>query len=144
MSAVDALRRFMDQNQFALCNGSVYKMVPEAKYTYIYFGSVNTFLLQSLGNHEIADQIVSNISVLNTLLSQPQCRLIKPIQIDYNFIEVLPRGTCFDIWNKTFVKDPPHLKCSPRAFVRYTLVEGKVPKPKVFIEGKSIIMIIKI
>ena len=135
MQAVDALRRFMQQKQFSICNDAVYRKITESKFTYVYFGSVNTFLLQSLGNAEIADQIVSSIKPLTHLLSQPKCALIKPINIDYNFIEVQPTGTCFDIWNKRFVKNPVDLKGSPRAFARYKYVAGIVPKPRLFIEG---------
>jgi len=135
MKAVDTLRRFMEKKQFAICNGAAYRKIPESKYTFVYFGSVNTFLLQSLGNSEIADEIVTNISTLTNLLSQPKCALIKPINIDYNYIEVQPKGTCFDIWNKCFIKDPAELKGSPRAFVKYQYVEGRIPKPKLFVEG---------
>jgi len=135
MKAVDALRRFMEKKKFAISNGAVHRKIPDSKYTYIYFGSVNTFLLQSLGNAEIADEIVTSIATLTNLLSQPKCALIKPIHIDYNYIEVQPRGTCFDIWNKCFVKDPVELKGSPRAFVKYHYVEGRIPKPRLFVEG---------
>jgi len=39
MKAVDALRRFMDKKNFALCNSSVYRKIPESKYAYVYFGA---------------------------------------------------------------------------------------------------------
>jgi len=121
-----------------ICNlhWSSLQKIPESNYTFVYFGSVNTFLLQSLGNSEIADEIVTNISTLTNLLSQPKCALIKPINIDYNYIEVQPKGTCFDIWNKCFIKDPAELKGSPRAFVKHQIYqEGRIPKPKLFVEG---------
>lgn len=136
MKAVDALRRFMERRQFSFCNGAVYKKIPEAKYTYVYFGSVHTFLMQSLGNKELANEIVTHVSTLSQLLSQPSCRLVEPMKIDYNIIEVLPSGTCFNIEMKSFSVDPP-IFGSPRAFVRYTFDENKVPYPKIFVEGIS-------
>ena len=68
--------------------GRVYKKIPEATYTYIYCTSVKDYLLNLLGNVEVADLIAPHVTQLTTLLSEPACRLIKPIEIDYNFIEV--------------------------------------------------------
>jgi len=63
---------------------------------------VNDFLLLALSNPEVADVLAPSFSAVSKLLSQPACRLIKPIQIDYNVIEVLPAGTCFHIAAKSF------------------------------------------
>ena len=51
---------------------------------------------------------------LSTLLSEPACRLIKPIEIDYNFMEVEDQHL-FDIAGKRFIKESGSLKGSPRA-----------------------------
>ena len=56
------------------------------------------------------------------------------MQINFNLIEVLPSGTCFNIRKKTFYK-VEELRASPRAFVRYHYNENVIPKPIKFIEG---------
>ena len=66
----------------------VYKKIPEATYTYIYCTSVKDYLLNLLGYVVVADLIAPHVTQLTTLLSKPACRLIKPIEIDYNFIEL--------------------------------------------------------
>ena len=52
--------------------------------------------------------------LLTSLLSKPACRLLEPIKIDYNFIEVSDRF-CLDIEEKKFIRNPRRLKESPRA-----------------------------
>ena len=69
---------------------------------------------------------------LTSLLSQPACRLIEPIKLDFNFIEVSD-GYCFDIQRKKFIRSPKTMKGSPRAYVRYDC--KKKPHPAPFIEG---------
>ena len=108
--AVDVVRRFMDQMGYGLYDGSVYRKPSETKYTYIHCSDVHRFIHHILGNSEIADSIISYVSPIINLLSEKSCRLIPPIQIDFNFIEVLPPGTCFDIKNKCFKLDPIDLK----------------------------------
>ena len=73
---------------------------------------------------------------MTNLLSKSACRIIAPLKINLNYIEVQPFGTCFDIENKRFVIDPDVLKeASPRAFVKYRYSKEKVPNPTYFIEG---------
>ena len=79
--------------------------------------------------------IASYVTQLTTLLSEPACRLIKPIEIDYNYIEVEDRYL-FDIAGKRFIKESGSLKGSPRAFIRYEYSESKKPNPAPFIDGK--------
>ena len=104
---------------FDILLGRVYKKIPEATYTYIYCTSVKDYLLNWLRNVEVADLIASHVTQLTTLLSEPACRLVKPIEIDYSFI-----------------KESGSLKGSPRAFIRYEYSESKKPNPVPFIEGK--------
>ena len=61
---------------------------------------------------------------LTTLLREPSCRLIKAIELDYNFIEVEDQYL-FDIAGKRFIKESGSLKGSPRAFIRYEYSESK-------------------
>lgn len=135
MVAVDVVNRYIRDNRFGLFDGSVYKKAPEAVYTYVFCASVKVFLLNLLGNSEIAEEIVAFVPTLINLLSEPSCKLIEPIVIDYNFIECLPVGTCFNIILKTFEHNPKTLNGSPRAYVRYSYDENLEPNPELFIQG---------
>ena len=75
------------------------------------------YLLNLLGNVKVADLIASHVTQLTTLLPEPACRLIKPIKIDYNFIEVEDQYL-FDIAGNRFIKESRSLKGSLRAFIR--------------------------
>lgn len=132
--AVQLIGRLMKSKGYALYRGEVYKRAPEAKYTYVYCSTVKQFVMASLSNPQIADAVAQHIEQINKLLSDPACKMIKPLVIDYNYIEVLPKGTCFDIAGKKFVKDPKMLG-SPRAFVKYRYHENIVPYPAQFIRG---------
>jgi len=110
MIAIDVIRRYMRRFDYSIYDGSIYKKVPQSKYTSVFCCSISQFLHHILGNSEVADAIAHCIRPIIALLSEKSCRLIQPIIIDYNFIEVLPRGTCFDIEGKTFVKDPENLQ----------------------------------
>ena len=99
LQAADLIRRVMKSTNFGLHDGCVYKKLDECEYTYIYCTTVKKYLLNLLGNYEIADVITPHISYLNGLLSDSACRLIEPIKIDYSFIEVRD-GYCFDIENE--------------------------------------------
>ena len=121
---------------FNILLGRVYKKIPEATYTYIYCTSAKDYLLNLLGNVEVADLIAPHVTQLRTLLSEPACRLIKPIEIDYNFIEV-EHQCLFEIAGKRFTKESGSLKGSPRAFIRYEYSESKKPNPAPFIEGTN-------
>ena len=87
---------------------------------YIYCTSIKNYLLNLLGNSEIADIISSHITQLTSLLSEPTCRLLEHIKTDFNFVEVCD-GFCFDIEEKKFSRNPKRLKGSPRAYVHKVL-----------------------
>ena len=72
----------------------------------------------------MVDLIDLHVQQLTTLLSEPACRLIKPIEIDYNFTEM--EDQClFDIADKRFIKESGSLKGSPRAFTRFDIANLK-------------------
>lgn len=100
----------MDQFDYGIFDGSLYMKAPEAKFTYVFCKTVHDFIHSIMGNTEVANVMAHHACQIISLLKVKSCRLIEPIIIDYNFIEVLPRGTCFDIENKSFVKDPKNLK----------------------------------
>lgn len=129
----------MERRGYSICDGLIYKRVPEAQFTSVYCSSVNDFLLFSLANNEVADVLTPHISAVTHLLSQPSCRLIKPIIIDHNIIEVLPSGTCFHIAAKMF-KHHDSMKAghTPRAFVKYEYTALSVPYPIPFVSGKDL------
>ena len=91
-------------------DGSTYRKPPGAIHTYMYSGTAHDFIHKILGNAEVAEAIAAHTATLIRLLSVPACHLIKPITVDYNFIEVLPAGTLFDIERKTFTTDSSLLR----------------------------------
>ena len=99
----------MERFSYGLNDGSIYKKIDKAVYTYIYCSNVKDFLHYIMGNLEVADQIAGQINSINELLSHHNCRIIKQIEIDYNFIEVND-GFCFNIEKKLFEKEPAELK----------------------------------
>ena len=119
---------------FDILLGRVYKKILEATYTYICCTSVKDYLLNLLTKVEVADLIALHVTQLTTLLSEPSGRLNKPIEIDYNFIEVEDKYL-FDIAGKRFIKEGGSLKGSPRAFIRYEYGESKKANLAPFIEG---------
>jgi len=110
LQAIDVVRRYMEQYNFGIFDGSIYKKAPEAEFTFVHCSSVKDFVHYIMWNIEVADQIASHVQAIINLLSEKCCRLIKQLTIDYNFIEVLPKGTCFDIEQKKFVERPSNLK----------------------------------
>ena len=102
--------------------------MPEATYTHIYCASAKDCSLNLPGNVEVADVIAPHVTQLSTLLPEPSCRLIKSIEIDYNFIEVEDHYL-FDIAWKHFIKESGSLKRSLPAFIRYEYNESKKPNP---------------
>ena len=79
--SVDLIRRVMKSNNYGLHDGCIYKKLEECEYTYIYCTSVKNYLLNLLGNFEIADIITPHITHLTSLLSEPGCRLLGPIKL---------------------------------------------------------------
>ena len=133
MQAVDVVKRVMCAGNFGIYEGAIYKKIPEASFTYVYCSTVKTYLLSIVASVEIADVVVPFMAQLTKLLSEPACRLVKPIKMDFNYIEV-NNGYCFNIDQKQF-EQPENLDGSPRAFIRYDCC--KTPYPKLFFEGLS-------
>ena len=94
--SVDLIRRVMKSDNCGLHDGCIYKKLEECEYTYIYCTSIKNYLLNLLGNFEIADIIAPHITQLTSLLS-------KPIKIYFNFVEI-SNGFCFDIKAKSSSK----------------------------------------
>ena len=135
--AADELARFMKHNGYCICRGRVYKKAPDSRFTFVSLQSVEDFVLWSLGNGQVANAVASHVGQLTNLLTKPACRLIKPISIMYNYIEVLPPGTIFVISEKKFIKVRAFPEnTSPRAFIKYTYKKDRVPYPKAFIYGE--------
>jgi len=118
----------MNQFNFGLFDGSVYKKAPESKFTFVYCSSVHDFIHHIMGNAEVADAIASFAGQIIGLLSVKACRLIRPIVIDYNFIEVQPFGTCFNISGKCFEKDPETLSGNYLIYLSITFLLTRTKK----------------
>lgn len=81
-----------------------------------FFPSVKFYLLNLLRNAEVADVITPHVTRLSKLLSEPARWFIKPIETDYNFIEV-KNQYFFDIAKKRFSKENESLKGFRWAFI---------------------------
>ena len=104
---------------YSLCNGQVFVKIKDSVHTSVYCCSAGDFIHRTLKNAEVANAVACRTEQVIKLLSNPSCRMIDPLKIDFNLIEVLPAGTCFHIAGKRFVKYDK-LTVSPRAFVKYT------------------------
>lgn len=132
--AIDVVRRVMVTQNCKIFDGNVYRLLGRSSCTYHYFSPMKSYLLGLLSNAELADNLISFIPQITSILSEPSCKMVEPLKFDFNYIEVLPKGYFFNIERKCFVKNPRDLVGSPRAFVVYKYT-GVVPKPKPFIEG---------
>ena len=105
--------------------GRIYKKIPDATYTYICCTIVKDYLLNLLGNVEVANLIALHVTQLTRLLSEPAYRL--------NLIE--KEDKClFDIGGKCFIKESGTRMGSPRAFIRWEYSESKKLDLASFIE----------
>ena len=135
--AADAIRRVMKQEQCGIYDGFLYTLAPGSKFTFIYGSTIKDYLLSLLGNPEMREILLPFITQLTSLLSEPACRLIEPIRMNFNLIEVLPSGMCFNICQKRF-EDYSNKQNfgSPRAFVKYDCTKEDNPYPDKFVECK--------
>ena len=124
----------MERKRYALCSGNIYKKIKESKYTYVWCCTVERFLDYAMEDENVRSSILSVLNSVTQLLQRASCRLIKQLVIDYNFIEVQPYGTCFNIMKKCFEKDPK-MNGSPRCFIRYEYRKEFVPYPRPFVQG---------
>jgi len=110
MQAIDVIKRLMTKLNLGIYEGCIYRKPKEAKYTFVFCSSVFDFIHSILGNPEVANVIAGQVSNIISLMAVPSSRIIKPIIIDHNFIEVQPYGTVFKIEKKVFEVDPETLK----------------------------------
>ena len=55
--------------------------------------------------------------------------MLRPLIVNYNYIETFPKGTCFNIEKKVFERYPSDLESSQMAFVKYECID-KIPTPE--------------
>ena len=89
----------MSDANVGIYEGYIWKKIDESRHTYLHCTSVENYLLNLLGNVELRDILSPFINQMSNLLSKPACRLIDPISIDYNYIEV-SNGYGFNISQK--------------------------------------------
>ena len=75
MDAIDLIRRTMESNGFALRDCAVYKKIEEAKFTFVYWNTVKTFVLNLMGNPKFANVLTPVANTVIGFLSEPACRL---------------------------------------------------------------------
>ncbi|XP_044165370.1 uncharacterized protein LOC114957052 [Acropora millepora] len=120
---------------YALYGGKVYKKCERAKYSYWYKCEMEAFINSLASNETFKDRLLKDMRKVSEILSNPHCKVIRPLCVDYNFIEVND-GQCWSIMDRRFVdnaiadKDIGHI--TPRAFSKYD--PTKEPDPKYFKE----------
>ena len=67
---------------------SVYKKVAESQFTFKFFCSMKTFLLNLMGNERFKDRLVQHFQRVLALLSDPESCLISQLKIDRDLVEV--------------------------------------------------------
>ena len=136
LKAIRIVETEMERTHFGWHEEEVYRKFEEMKFTYVYHSKMETYLLSLLSDTTVGDFLIPVYDSVLKFLSHPQGKFMKPVVIDFNFIEVLlPHGTCFDISGKRFVQDLIELKGSPRAFVRYIYDDNVQPNPRYFVQG---------
>jgi len=81
----------MTEENCILHKGFVYKFIPESKRSFTYYKPVKDYVMKILGNPLVADVVANHAYEVTRLISEPSCRIIKQLKIDYNFIEVRDR-----------------------------------------------------
>jgi len=81
----------MTEENCILHKGFVYKFIPESKRSFTYYKPVKDYVMKILGNPLVADVVANHAYEVTRLISEPPCRIIKQLKIDYNFIEVRDR-----------------------------------------------------
>ena len=134
----------MDRNGYSLCKGKIYWKIPESQFTSMYYSTVHDFIMESLVDPEVANVAANCVGSLSNLLSHPKCGLMRQLAIDFNLIEVRPKGFIFHIAAKRFVYHSELKKgITPRTFIRYKFKPNCVPFPRPFVQGSDLLSILK-
>ena len=96
-SAVGLIERVMNDLNYRLHDGEVYRKVSQAKFTFVRSSSVNDSVHALLFNPKMAEVVAPQISSVISILSNSGCQIIRQTEFDYNLIEVKPQGCCFNI-----------------------------------------------
>lgn len=89
LQGVDVIKRLLSENSDVLCNGMVYRKVPEGKYSFVAYKSIRNYILNNMGDMAVAEAVTNQFVQIVALLSEPECRLLEQAKIDYNYIEVI-------------------------------------------------------
>ena len=81
-SAVGLIERVMNDLDYRLHKGEVYRNVPQAKLTFVRSSSVNDFVHALLPIPKMAEVIAPQISYIISILSNSECQIIRQIELD--------------------------------------------------------------
>lgn len=125
----------MKSCQYGLYRGKVYKKLDKAKYTYAFKCEARVFVNTLASNEHFKARLLREMKKVIEILSDPYCEVIRPLNINYDLIEVM-NGQCWSIKERRFVANAiPETSIgvtSPRAFCKYD--PSKEPEPKYFKE----------
>ena len=93
-----------------------------AKFTYAYKCEVKAFINILAADESFKSRLLQHMRKVIDVLADPDCKVIRPICVDYNLIEV-NSGQCWSIKERCFLSSPIHEEkiglVTPRAFVKY-------------------------
>ena len=92
----------MEEQNCALFQGCVYKLAPMSTTTFTFYKTAKDYVMSILGNMMIADVVAGHANQISGLLSEPECTLLTQMKMDFDYIEVLPKGWFFKIDEKKF------------------------------------------
>lgn len=95
----------MEQMQYALFRGKIYKKKENAKYTYAYKCEVSAFINCLAANEAFKGRLLKNMKRVIDILADPDCEVVRPISVEYNLIEV-NAGRCWSIKERRFIESP--------------------------------------
>jgi len=137
MKTLKIIQKAMIDLNCALHRGQVYVKPKESKITFVKYKDVEGFLNTLTANEAMAEELIGKIPSVASILKNDQCHVIRQLEIDHNFIEVL-NDQVFNIKEKKFMPITSCFKASdcgcvsPRTFIHYDPDVCKNPTPKIF------------
>ena len=79
----------MTKTHYGLRKGEIYRKLLETTYTYVYCSSIRNYVVSLMNDIRIADVIGPIYNQVISWMSEPLFKNKNPIEIDYNYIEVI-------------------------------------------------------
>ena len=121
----------MKEPGYALHRGQIFKKVDRARYTYTLKCSPREFVNTLASNESFKSRLLNDMKRVIDIISEPCCEVIKPIQVNYDLIEV-DEGQCWSVKRHTFIEDAISEsdvgRITPRAYCKYDPSTPPIPR----------------